>query len=189
MSNFFISRSLALSHRTTVLLSGVDTVLVESYWPRLTLIWTYLGTDPQGRREEIHALDYPQIDIVVPETSHSLGQMAELISPETDVCVFWADDDKPVSPMFLQELVRPLSLEGSDRAAMHLWAGNALAIPKDALVNVREPHFTPSLNSFMKLALSFLDVGAAEFGARSQVVFSSTERLAPLCGDPVGRVS
>jgi hypothetical protein len=161
---------------------------VEKQWPHLTLIWIYLGSDSKARSEAISSLDYPGVEILIPQATQTLAEICELVSPDTEICAFWADDDKPVGRKFLQDLVNPLTLDGESRAAMHLWAGNALAVPRTALVNARETQLQFVINSFMRLALSFLDVGSAEFGIRSQVFFSSTERLAPLCADPVGRV-
>jgi len=148
----------------------------------------YEGRDPKSRREVIAALDYPHVDVIKPERTHSLDHLTGLVSPDSEVCVFWADDDKPVSPDFLQQMVEPLLAEGSSRAAMHLWSGNAVAMPRSALQTVQEGEFEILGNSFMKLALLFLDVGSASQGVRAHVAFSSTERLAPLCADPVGRV-
>jgi hypothetical protein len=162
---------------------------VDSQLPNLTLVWMYQGHDSAARREVIESLDYPCVDVIRPERSHSIDHLSDLMSPNSEVCVFWADDDKPVSPDFLKQMVKPLVVEGSGRAAMHLWSGNAVAMPRSALKTVQEGEFSVLGDSFMKLALLFLDVGSAAQGVRAQVAFSSTERLAPLCAEPVGRVS
>jgi hypothetical protein len=148
----------------------------------------YSGKNPEDRREMIAALDYPHVDLVVPDGTQSLECVVEMVAPDADVCVFWADDDKPVGGDFLRQMAHPLICDGSDRAALHLWAGNALAIPREALVHVREGDVQLIAESFMKLALGFLDVSSAAPGTRTHLAFSSTERLAPLCADPVGRV-
>jgi len=162
---------------------------VDKVWPHLTLIWQYQGKDLKSRREAITALNYPSLEIIVPERSHTLEQLADLVSQETELCIFWSDDEKPIRPDFLHEMVQPLTVEGSARSAMHLWSGNAIAIPKSALMMVEEGNFQIFTNSFMKLALLFLDVGSASHGVRANIAYSTTERLAPLCADPVGRVS
>jgi hypothetical protein len=148
----------------------------------------YSGKNQRDRREMIAGLDYPHVDLVVPDGMQSLDCIVELLAPKADVWVFWADDDKPVGGDFLRQMTQPLVCDGSDRAAMHLWAGNAIAIPREALMQAREGNVELIADSFMKLALGFLDVSAAAPGTRTHVAFSSTERLAPLCADPVGRV-
>jgi len=162
---------------------------METQWPRLALVWMYLGNNPEDRRDAIAGLDYPHVDLVAPGETQSLNSIAELVAPDADLCVFWADDDKPIGGDFLREMVRPLVFPDKadkKRAVMHLWAGNALAIPRSALANAREGCVHPLSHSFMKLALGFLKVG--ETDNSSQVAFSSTERLAPMCAEPVGRV-
>jgi len=134
----------------------------------------------------ISTLDYPQVDLIVPEV-RSLHRIVELLAPDVDICVFWADDDKPVTADFLRQMAIPLLADGSDRAVMHLWAGNALAVPRAALIKACEENLQTMTDSFMKLALGFLDTNVTD-PARAHVAFSSTERLAPLCGEPVGRV-
>jgi hypothetical protein len=126
--------------------------------------------------------------VIQPERSHSLEHLTGMMSPDSEICVFWVDDDKPVSSDFLRQMVEPLVAEGSVRAAMHLWSGNAVAMPRSALDAVKVGEFQIVGASFMKLALLFLDVGSAAQGVRARVAFSSTERLAPLCAEPVGRV-
>jgi len=148
----------------------------------------YQGEDPENRRKVLADLDYPSFDVIRPEATQSLDTLATLMAPDSEVCVFWADDEKPVSPDFLRQMVEPLIAEESSRAAMHLWSGNAVAMPSSAVQAVEIGKFQILGNSFMKLALLFLDVGSAAQGMRAHVAFSSTERLAPLCADPVGRV-
>jgi hypothetical protein len=161
---------------------------VDSQLPNLTLVWMYQGTDPEARRQAIAALDYPQVDVIQPGSDHSIDHLSDLMSADSEVCVFWADDEKPVSRDFLRRMVEPLIAEGPSRAAMHLWSGNAVAMPRSALRTVQAGEFEVLGNSFMKLALLFLDVGSAAQGVRAHVAFSSTERLAPLCAEPMGRV-
>jgi hypothetical protein len=167
---------------------AADKASVESRLPKLTLVWMYEGRNWESRREVLKSLDYPHVDIIRPDRTHSIDHLSDLMSPESEICVFWADDEKPVSPDFLQQMVQPLVAEGPSRAAMHLWSGNAVAMPRSALQTIQEGEFQVLGNSFMKLALLFLDVGSAAHGVRAHVAFSSTERLAPLCAEPVGRV-
>jgi hypothetical protein len=156
--------------------------------PRLTLIWIYEGSDPHSRRETIETLDYPDVQLISPNQGQSLDQLKGLVATESEVCVFWADDDKPIGPDFLQRMVQPLLGRGAARAALHLWSGNAMAMPRETFDKLQDPEFKLLGRSFMRLALTFLDVGAATDGMRSQVEFSSIERVAPLCAEPVGLV-
>jgi hypothetical protein len=165
-----------------------DSAGVEVSLPKLTLVWMYQGRDPEARRKALADLDYPAVDVIRPEPTHSLGHLSGMMAPDSEICVFWADDEKPVSPDFLRQMVEPLLARGASRAAMHLWSGNAVAMPRSAVEAVQIDGFQILGNSFMKLALLFLDVGSAAQGLRAHVAFSSTERLAPMCAEPVGRV-
>jgi hypothetical protein len=179
---------MAQNRELKLLDESADTAGVKVQLPNLTLVWMYQGQDLESRRQTIETLDYPGVDVVTPERTHSLEHLTDLMSPDSEVCVFWADDDKPVSPDFLRRMVEPLVAEGAVRAEMHLWSGNAVAMPRSALEAVQVGQFQILGNSFMKLALLFLDVGSAAQGMRAHVAFSSTERLAPMCAEPVGRV-
>jgi hypothetical protein len=156
--------------------------------PRLTLVWMYEGDDVEERRKVIAALDYPGFEIVSPDSGYPMDQLADLMAIDSEVCVFWSDDGKPVGADFLRLMVRPLL--GSDQAStlMHLWSGNAVAMRKAALESVQKGIFRLVGNSFLKLAIFFLEVGSESRGVRSQVVVSSTEQLVPLSGEPLGRV-
>ena len=156
--------------------------------PRLTLVWMYEGDDVEERRKVIAALDYPGFEIVSPDRGYPVDQLADLMAIDSEVCVFWSDDGKPVGADFLRLMVRPLL--GSDQAStlMHLWSGNAVAMRKAALESVQKGIFRLVGNSFLKLAIFFLEVGSESRGVRSQVVVSSTEQLVPLSGEPLGRV-
>jgi hypothetical protein len=156
-------------------------------WPKLTLVWLYEGDDADDRRKAVEALDYPDFDVVIPDRNHPLDQLTELTSPDAEVCMFWADDAKPVGMDFLKLMVRPLV--GNDPSAvMHLWSGNAVAMKKSALETVQKGMFRLVGNSFMKLAIFFLEVGSESRTVRSQVLVSTTEQLVPLSGEPYGRI-
>ena len=149
----------------------------------------YQGRDPENRWKALTELDYPSVDLIRPEATFSLEHLTGMMSPDSEICMFWADDEKPVRPDFLRQMVEPLVTEEGQRAAMHLWSGNAVAMPRTALQTIQIGDFQILGSSFMKLALLFLDVGSAVQGVRAHVAFSSTERLAPMCAEPVGRVS
>jgi hypothetical protein len=156
-------------------------------WPKLTLVWLYEGEDVDDRRKAVLALDYPDFNIVIPDRNHPLDQLTELTSPDAEVCIFWADDGKPVGMDFLKLMVRPL-VGNEPSAVMHLWSGNAVAMKKSALETVQKGMFRLVGNSFMKLAIFFLEVGSESRTVRSQVLVSTTEQLVPLSGEPYGRI-
>jgi hypothetical protein len=112
------------------------------------------------------------------------------IADDAEICVFWADDGKPVGPRFLREMVQPLSQDDTGATSalpdMHLWSGNALAMTCGTFYDVGNDDFVFKTSSFMKMALRFLDASNSLRGRKAQVTFSSIERLAPMCAEPVG---
>jgi hypothetical protein len=173
----------------TVSCLPADKTGVDKEQPKVTLVWMYEGSDLEGRRKTIDTLDYPDFEVITPDEAQSLEHLTELMSPDSEVCVFWSDDAKPVGPDFLERMVRPLYGEGRAATVMHLWSGNAVAMRRAGLESVQRGIFRLVGNSFMKLAIFFLEVGSEVRGVRAQVTVSSTEQLAPLCREPVGRVS
>ena len=157
-------------------------------WPKLTLIWLYEGEDPDERRKAVSGLDYPCVEFVTPDRDHPIEQLSDLISSDAEVCMFWSDDGKPVGDDFLKQMVRPLMARGQSGPLMHLWSGNAVVLRRVALEAVQKGMFRLVGNSFMKLAIFFLEVGSESRGVRSQVVISTTEQLVPLSGEPYGRI-
>jgi hypothetical protein len=157
-------------------------------WPKLTLVWLYEGDDVDDRRKAVLALDYPDVDIVIPDRNYPLDQLTDLMSPGAEVCMFWSDDGKPVGTDFLKMMVRPLAADEQLSALMHLWSGNAVAMKRSALDAVQKGMFRLVGNSFMKLAIFFLEVGTESRSVRSHVVVSTTEQLVPLSAEPYGRV-
>jgi len=155
-------------------------------WPKLTLVWLYEGDDVDERRKAVSTLEYPDVEIVTPDKNHPLDQLTELMSSEAEVCMFWSDDGKPVGNDFLKLMVRPLT--GEHSPLMHLWSGNAVAMKRAALDAVQKGMFRLVGNSFMKLAIFFLEVGAESRAVRSQVAVSTTEQMVPLSGEPYGRI-
>ena len=157
-------------------------------WPKLTLVWLYEGDNLEDRCKAVSALDYPNVDIVTPDRNHPLDQLADLMSPDAEACMFWSDDGKPVGADFLKLMVRPLLGDEQPQALMHLWSGNAVALRRNALEAVQKGMFRLVGNSFMKLAIFFLEVGSESRGVRAQVVVSTTEQLVPLSGETYGRI-
>lgn len=148
----------------------------------------YEGQDLDDRRKTVLALDYPDIEVINPDNDYPLEHLADLMSEDSEICVFWSDDSKPVSGDFLKLMVEPLLREDHPPVLMHLWSGNAVAMRREALEAVQKGMFRVVGSSFMKLAVFFLEIGSEVRGARSQVVVSPTEKLAPLCAEHQGRV-
>lgn len=161
---------------------------MEQGQPKVTLVWMYEGPDPDGRRKTIGSLDYPDFELITPDEAQSLEHLAELMSSDAEVCIFWNDDGKPVGPDFLKLMVRPLYSSGEQTTLLHLWSGNAIAMRKAALESIQKGIFRLVGNSFLKLAIFFLEVGSEVRGVRAQIAVSSTEQLAPICRQPAGRV-
>jgi len=161
---------------------------MDEVWPKLTLVWLYEGEDVEDRRKAVSLLDYPVVDLVMPDRNHPLDQLTDLMAPDSEICMFWSDDGKPVGADFLKLMVKPLIGGEPSSALMHLWSGNAVVLRRVALDAVQKGMFRLVGNSFMKLAIFFLEVGSESRGVRSQVVVSTTEQLVPLSGEPYGRV-
>jgi len=162
---------------------------VEKGLPKLTLFWMYEGEDAKSRQNSIESLDYPEFHVVIARGTQTLLELGMHIPDDSEICVFWADDGKPVGPSFLQEMVQPL-LDGdvthSTLPDMHLWSGNALAMTCGTFYDVGNDDFVFKMSTFMKMALRFLDASYTLRGRKAQVTFSSMERLAPMCAEPVG---
>ena len=158
--------------------------------PKLTLFWVYDGEDAKARLSSIYSLDYPEFDVVTADGTQTLLELGTHIADDSEICVFWADDGKPVGPNFLREMVQPLTLDDDDAGSalpdMHLWSGNALAMTCGTFYDVGNDDFVFKMSNFMKMALRFLDASYNLRGRKAQVTFSSMERLAPMCAEPVG---
>ena len=153
---------------------------------KVSIIWAYEGQSLDARREIVRALKYPSFEIVEAGQVSTVGELVASISPASDVCVFWADDDKPIARDFIDKMVQPL--RGSE-TGIHLWAGNALAVTAEAvraLTDEGDREFAMTGPSFLKVLLPFLGGTERLPGARAHVALSSTERLAPLCTEAVG---
>jgi hypothetical protein len=138
--------------------------------PAVTLIWLYQGKNAIERRLEIEEFDYPDFRIV--ESVHE-------VPADTEICIFWRDDDKPVTKYFISEMTKPLIMDLDFRAVMHFWSGNAISLPKKML---DESGTNDGSNPYLilKMLLPCADSGGQQPDGRIHVAFSSTERLAPL---------
>jgi len=150
----------------------------------------YDGEDAKARLSSIYSLDYPEFNVVIADGTQTLLELGTHLADDAEICVFWADDGKPVGPNFLRDMVQPLTLDGTDATSalpdMHLWSGNALAMTSGTFYDVGNDDFVFKTSSFMKMALRFLDASNSLRGRKAQVTFSSVERLAPMCAEPVG---
>jgi hypothetical protein len=144
--------------------------------PVVALIWRYGGTDVARRRAEIEQFDYPDCRVV---------EAVQDVPPDAEICILWRDDDKPVTKRFISEMTNPLIVEDKFRAAMHVWSGNAISLPKKML---DDSGFKDGSNVYLllKMLVPVVDKSRKEPGRRIHVAFSSTERLAPLALEPVG---
>jgi hypothetical protein len=188
ISNFPIMRQSIMAQNYSSHVNRTIRGDMREIWPKLTLVWLYEGDDVEDRRKALSVLDYPGVDIVTPDRNHPLDQLTDLMSRDAEVCMFWSDDGKPVGSDFLKLMVRPLMDDDTLPALMHLWSGNAVAMKRSALDAVQRGMFRLVGNSFMKLAIFFLEVGTESRSVRSHVVVSTTEQLVPLSAEPYGRV-
>jgi hypothetical protein len=151
--------------------------LMKRRLPSVALIWLYQGKNAAARREEIEKFDYPNVSIV--------KTIAD-IPADTDLCVFWKDDEKPVARNFIGEMTRPLIAGEDFRAIMHFWSGNAISLPKALLDATAVDDDQAGVQSLLGLLLPVLDITEKGATGRIHLAFSSTERLAPMTMDPVG---
>ena len=145
--------------------------------PLVALIWMYRGKDAATRRAEVEGFDYPNYKVV-----ECVGD----VPVNTDLCIFWIDDDKPVTKNFITEMASPLITGEDFRAVMHFWSGNAISLPKSMLDSAELPAENGNVQSLLRLLLPVLEVTEKGPNGRLHLAFSSTERLAPLSGDVVG---
>jgi hypothetical protein len=144
--------------------------------PFVALIWLYRGKYPEARRAEIAAFDYPNFGVV---------EATKDIPDQTELCVFWIDDDKPVSRNFIREMANPLLAGEEFRAVMHFWSGNAISLPRSILDASFDGRKT-DVQSLLRLLPPVIDAADKGPNGRAHIAFSSTERLAPLTVDAVG---
>src|SRR5579864_2989241 len=99
--------------------------------PKVALLWMYRGDNAALRREQISQWgEFALID-VDPELGwdHAIRSVAS----ETDICIFWSDDEKPVGRDFLRQMIQPLTSTDDFSPTMHFWAGNAVSVLKTVL--------------------------------------------------------
>ena len=154
--------------------------------PAVTLLWMYTGKDAERRRQQIWGWHYPDLELV--EVNPELGWYRAIqdVTGETEICVFWMDDDKPVGSDFLHQMAQPLMSREDFGAVMHFWSGNAVSILTEILDASVINGLQPGGTSLLKLVVPMLDVTDKGPNGRVHLALSSTERLAPLSMEPVG---
>ena len=158
---------------------------MKKTWPAVALVWMYQGKDLARRRAEVQSFDYPNFKIVESFAGIPAG---------TDLCVFWLDDDKPVTKDFIRAMTKPVTVNGDFQAAIHFWSGNAICLPGNVLDSSTSKILDSSafgsdgcnVQSLLKLLLPVLDRENDGPKGRLHLAFSSTERLAPLSLEPAG---
>jgi hypothetical protein len=154
--------------------------------PAVTLLWMYKGKNAEARREQIRAWNYPDFELVEADPELGWCRAIQDVGGETEVCVFWMDDDKPVGPDFLHQMARPLMSREDFAAVMHFWSGNAVSVLKEILDASPINGVQPEDTSLLKLIVPMLDATDKGPNGRVHLALSSTERLAPLSMEPVG---
>jgi hypothetical protein len=146
----------------------------------------YRGSNAAARREQISQWDSGDLEIVEVDPARGWSHAIESLKNDTEICVFWSDDDKPVGQDFLRQMIQPL-LAGEDfGAAMHFWSGNAVSVLQSVLDGVSLKDSQAGDQLLLKLIVQMLDSAHKEPHGRIHLALSSTERIAPLSMDPVG---
>jgi hypothetical protein len=154
--------------------------------PSVALLWMYRGANAAMRREQISQWKGKNFELVEVNPGLGWGHAIQSVRDQTDICVLWSDDDKPVGPDFLREMTQPL-ISGEDfGAAMHFWSGNAVSVVKSVLDEASINDVQPESQSLLKIIVQMLDTVGRGPNGRVHVALSSTERLAPLSMEPVG---
>lgn len=152
-------------------------IFMKKTLPSVTLIWIYHGKNATTRRLEIEAFDYPHLTVVSASAD---------VPADSDLCIFWVDDDKPVTKNFIREMTHPLIAGEDFGAVMHFWAGNAISLAKKNLDTTALATDGGNFQSLLKLLIAVLDVSDTGPTGRLHLAFSSSERLAPLTMEAVG---
>jgi hypothetical protein len=153
--------------------------------PAVSLLWMYRGDNAAARREQIS--QWGDADFEIVEVNHlGWGHAIQSLRNDTEICILWSDDDKPVGSDFLRQMTQPL-ISGEDYgASMHFWSGNAVSVLKTALDETPMKDIQAGSQSLLKIIVQMLDTVDKGPNGRVHVALSSTERLAPLSMEPVG---
>src|SRR5437867_3171950 len=101
--------------------------------PRVTLLWMYRGNNAETRREQIGQWNDPPFELIEVDPKLGWSRALQSVSTETDICVLWSDDDKPIGRDFLRQMTYPLKSGEDFGASMHFWSGNAVSVLRSVL--------------------------------------------------------
>jgi len=146
----------------------------------------YTGKNAAARREQIRRWDNANFAVVEADPRFGWCRAIQGVTNETDICVFWMDDDKPVGHDFLHQMTRPLIVREDFGVVMHFWSGNAVSVLKKTLDASAIKDDQAGGPSLLKLLVPMLDAVDRRASGRVRLALSSTERLAPLTMEPVG---
>jgi hypothetical protein len=153
--------------------------------PTVALLWMYRGGNAATRREQICQWNV-DFELVEVDPNLGWGHAIKSVPNETEICILWSDDDKPVGSDFLRQMTQPLASEEDFGAVMHFWAGNAVSVLKTVLDEGSVKDAPSESHSVLRLLVEMLDTVEKGPNGRVHLALSSTERFAPLSMEPVG---
>src|SRR5947207_3195518 len=154
--------------------------------PAVTLLWMYTGKNAAARRRQIQGWCHTNLAVVEADPRVGWCAAIQAANRETDIYVFWMDDDKPIGHDFLNQMIQPLIVRAEFGVVMHFWTGNAVSVLKKTLDAAPLKDDQARGSSLLKLLLPILDAADRKSGGRVSLALSSTERLAPITMEPVG---
>ncbi len=159
---------------------------MSSKSPAVTLLWMYQGGNAAIRRDQICQWGEADFELLEVDPKLGWGHAIQSVSDETEICILWSDDDKPVGRDFLRQMTQPLTSGEDFGAVMHFWAGNAVSVLKSVLNEASIKEDQSGSQSVLRLLVQTLDTVDKGPSGRVHLALSSTERLAPLSMEPVG---
>ena len=146
----------------------------------------YRGNQLEARREQIGQWTDTPFTLMEVDPKLGWGRALQAVPVETDICVLWSDDDKPIGRDFLRQMTYPLTAGEDFGASIHFWSGNAVSVLRSVLpaTHIKESEIGGS--SVLRLLVQMLDTTEMNPNGRIHVALSSTERLAPMSMEPVG---
>jgi hypothetical protein len=154
--------------------------------PTVALLWMYRGGNATTRREQICQWNDADFELVEVDPKLGWGHAIQSVPSETEICILWSDDDKPVGRDFVRQMTQPLTSGEDFSAVMHFWAGNAVSVLKTVLDEASINEAESGSQSVLRLLVQTLDTVDKGPNGRVHLALSSTERLAPLSMEPVG---
>ena len=159
---------------------------ISSKTPAVTLIWIYEGKNAEARRKQIREWNYKHFELIEADRKAGWNRAVRAVRKETDICIFWIDDDKPVRGDFLSQMTQPLMSSEDFGPVIHFWSGNAISVTKELVDALPLTDHEPGVHSLLKLLMPMLDATDRGPNGRIHLALSSIERLAPLSLEPVG---